>query len=445
VKILLVANGYPPTAYGGVEIYTRTLAQPLHKAGHDVRVFCRESDHDRPDREIISDEIDGIPVTRVVNDFKDISAFQDTYIDAGIRTIFLEHLQAARPDIIHYQHWIALSADLPRASDEVGIPSLATLHDYWALCHRVHLQDWRRRRCPGPRQGGDCYRCVVGSARPRAWLRQFLRWGKRTTIGRFGQQVRRSFFRDSQSVMALTGTRADFDRRYEVFNENLATLRRILTPSNHVKQVFTANGYDTSGFEVLQLGIDALPPLGFSSIFPGSVSLAFIGSVLPAKGLHVLLEALRRVPSQRYTLDVFGRMDADPVYGRRIKKLARRDSRVSLKGPFGVEDKGGIYANIDLLIIPSLVPETFSLVAREALLSGKSVIASRVGALPEIILDKVNGYLFTPGDTDELAGILTELDRQPERLRELDIPGPVPIISKEEHAEALLRNYRELY
>lgn len=245
--------------------------------------------------------------------------------------------------------------------------------------------------------------------------------------------------------MALTGTRADFDRRYEVFNENLATLRRILTPSNHVKQVFTANGYDTSGFEVLQLGIDALPPLGFSSIFPGSVSLAFIGSVLPAKGLHVLLEALRRVPSQRYTLDVFGRMDADPVYGRRIKKLARRDSRVSLKGPFGVEDKGGIYANIDLLIIPSLVPETFSLVAREALLSGKSVIASRVGALPEIILDKVNGYLFTPGDTDELAGILTELDRQPERLRELDIPGPVPIISKEEHAEALLRNYRELY
>ena len=72
------------------------------------------------------------------------------------------------------------------------------------------------------------------------------------------------------------------------------------------------------------------------------------------------------------------------------------------------------------------------------------MIASRVGALPEIILDGVNGYLFSPGDAHELAGVLTDLDRDPERLQNLDIPGPVPIISKEEHAEVLLRIYQEL-
>jgi glycosyltransferase involved in cell wall biosynthesis len=444
VRILLVANGYPPTAYGGVETYTHSLAQTLHAADHDVRVFCRESDQNRPDREIITDEVAGIPVTRVVNDFKNIRTFRETYVDDGIRTIFLDQLQANRPDIIHYQHWIALSADLPRAAEDLAVPCLATLHDYWALCHRVHLQDWRRKRCPGPRQGGDCYRCVVGSARPRAWLRQFLRWGKRTTIGRFGQRVRRSVFRDAQSVMALTGTRADFDLRYHVFSENLSMMDHILTPSNYVGKIFEANGYDTSSFTVLPLGVDELMVSGQTTGFPNPIRLAYIGSVLPGKGLHVLLEALRHVRSQRFVLEVLGRMDADPVYGRRITKLARRDSRVNLKGPFSVENKGEIYANIDLLIIPSVVPETFSLVAREALLNGTPVIASRVGALPEIILDGVNGYLFTPGDANELAGILNELDRQPERLRELDIPGPVPIISKEEHAEALLRIYQEL-
>jgi glycosyltransferase involved in cell wall biosynthesis len=144
VRILLVANGYPPTAYGGVETYTHSLAQTLHAAAHDVRVFCRESDQNRPDREIITDEVAGISVTRVVNDFKNISTFRDTYVDDGIRTIFLDQLQADRPDIIHYQHWIALSADLPRAAEDLAVPGLATLHDYWALCHRVHLQDWRR-------------------------------------------------------------------------------------------------------------------------------------------------------------------------------------------------------------------------------------------------------------------------------------------------------------
>jgi len=444
VRILLVANGYPPTAYGGVENYTHSLSQTLHKAGHDVCVFCRESDQDRPDREIITDEVDGIPVTRVVNDFKEIDAFRDTYVDAGIRTIFAEHIHTLQPDIIHFQHWIALSADLPATVSRLSVPTLATLHDYWALCHRVHLQDWKRRRCPGPKQGGDCYRCVVGSARPRAWLRQFLRWGKRTTIGRFGQRVRRSVFRDAQSVMVLTGTRTDFDLRYKVFYENLSVMDHILTPSNYVGKIFKANGYNISSFNVLPLGVDDLNVSDPTTGFPNPIRLAYIGSVLPGKGLHVLLEALRQVRSQRFVLDVLGRMDADPVYGRRITKLARRDSRVNLKGPFSVEDKEEIYANIDLLIIPSVVPETFSLVAREALLNGTPVIASRVGALPEIILDGVNGYLFTPGDADELAGILNELDRQPERLSELDIPGPVPIISKEEHAEALLRIYREL-
>ncbi len=68
-----------------------------------------------------------------------------------------------------------------------------------------------------------------------------------------------------------------------------------------------------------------------------------------------------------------------------------------------------------------------------------------VSFLHEFVLDGVNGYLFTPGDAGAPTGILKDLDRQPERLRELDIPGPVPIISKEEHAEALLRIYRKLH
>jgi glycosyltransferase involved in cell wall biosynthesis len=256
--------------------------------------------------------------------------------------------------------------------------------------------------------------------------------------------VRRTVFRDAQSVMALTGTRADFDQRFQVFFENLSVMDYLLTPSNFVGEIFKVNGYNVANFDVLPLGVDELKVSGLTTGFPNPIRLAYIGSVLPGKGLHVLLKALSQVHSLRFALDVHGRMDADPVYGRRIKKLVRRDSRVSLKGPFGVEDKEEVYANIDLLIIPSIVPESFSLVAREALLSGTPVIASRVGALPEIILDKVNGYLFTPGDTDELAGILTELDRQPERLRELDIPGPVPIISKDEHAEALVRIYQDM-
>jgi glycosyltransferase involved in cell wall biosynthesis len=53
MNILIVANGFPPTAYGGVEVYTYDLARNLNKRGHRVSVFCRESNANLVDYDII--------------------------------------------------------------------------------------------------------------------------------------------------------------------------------------------------------------------------------------------------------------------------------------------------------------------------------------------------------------------------------------------------------
>ena len=67
-------------------------------------------------------------------------------------------------------------------------------------------------------------------------------------------------------------------------------------------------------------------------------------------------------------------------------------------------------ADVDAVVVPSLVWETYSIVAREAMSLGIPVIASRIGALPEAIRDGENGLLFTPGSAQELAAILQMLD-----------------------------------
>ncbi len=193
MRILLVTNGYPPTAFGGVEVYTRDVATALAAQGHQVAVFCRDSDPDAADYTISEDVVDGVPVTRVVNDFKTIESFDQTYRDEHIDAIFDDLLRREKPDVVHFNHLIALSLGLPSVASSHGIPHLTTLHDYWDICHRVRLQDWRERRCPGPIQGGDCYRCVVASARWIVLRRSVFRFGKsllstsaRRQIGRAG-------------------------------------------------------------------------------------------------------------------------------------------------------------------------------------------------------------------------------------------------------------------
>ncbi len=67
--------------------------------------------------------------------------------------------------------------------------------------------------------------------------------------------------------------------------------------------------------------------------------------------------------------------------------------------------------------MPSIVPETFSIVAREAFACGLPVIASNIGALPEAIRDGEDGWLFEPGDANQLAELLSRFDRDRDLLR----------------------------
>ena len=55
-----------------------------------------------------------------------------------------------------------------------------------------------------------------------------------------------------------------------------------------------------------------------------------------------------------------------------------------------------------MLVVPSIWPENSPLVIHEAFLAGVPVVASRIGGIPELVQDGVNGLLFEPGDADDL-------------------------------------------
>jgi len=72
---------------------------------------------------------------------------------------------------------------------------------------------------------------------------------------------------------------------------------------------------------------------------------------------------------------------------------------------------------IDIAVVPSTVPESFGLVALEAMLSKKAVIASNEGGLKEIIKDRKTGVLFTPNDANALASSMSFLLKNKEKVK----------------------------
>lgn len=444
MKLLIVANGFPPTAYGGVEVYTHDLATQLLEDDHQILIFCRESDFSLNDYTMRIDEVDGIRVVRVVNDFKTINSFGDTFTDPKIDKYFAKMLYDFQPEIIHFNHLIALSANLPTIASEQGIPSLITLHDYWNFCHRVHLLNWRHERCPGPIQGGNCFRCVVKPEKRKIWIKNIRKLGKRILPFRIRRGMRSHLISDPGRIIALNAHPEDFNVRINLFRENLSKCKRIITPSSYVRDLYYANGFEALDIEVISLGVHkpvvALSPSLNSSV----IRIGCIGALIPSKGIHVLVEAFRQVKAENLRLKIYGRQDPDPKYANKIQRIANADSRINLEGPFMPDARNQVYERIDLLVIPSLVHETFSLVAREAISSRIPVVASKVGALPEVVIPGENGFLVPAGDVSALSSILRKIAEKQEILDQFSFKSSDSIESVNKHIDKLIEIYVEV-
>jgi glycosyltransferase involved in cell wall biosynthesis len=84
---------------------------------------------------------------------------------------------------------------------------------------------------------------------------------------------------------------------------------------------------------------------------------------------------------------------------------------------------GSVYEASDVVVVPSIEPEPFGLVAAEAMAAGLPVIASRIGGLPEIVDDHRTGLLVDPGDADSLLAAMRKLSASSSRRAEMGRQG----------------------
>lgn len=447
MRVLIVAHGFPPHGRGGAELYAESCALQLAGLGDEVSVLTREAVESAPEYRVRDERRSPLRVRWINNTFRSARRFEDTYDNPVIQRLAADFIEETRPDVAHVHHLTCLST---RVLDELaarGIPTVLTLHDYWMLCHRGQLFDRDLQVCRGPFPDG-CDQCVgiEASAPPAIFTAaRFLRGPLRRAglLQRMSDPHRHA----SQMPGSRRASREASRIRLAHMRERWHAVDVALAPSHHVRQRFVDAGCPAERIRVSEYGVDeALRGVPRQSRGDGSpLHIGYLGSLMVSKAPHVLLDAVERLPAGAADVHVYGApapYHGDDSYGR---ALASRPAgpAVHWHGQIGRSELPRVLANLDVLVFPSVWEEASGIGAREALMAGVPVIASRIGGIPELVEDGRNGLLVPPGDSDALAAALWRLIDEPDLLPRLRA-GITPPRTLRDDVDATRRLYEEV-
>ncbi len=354
---------------GGVETYLGEVVPEFLRAGHEVGFFC-ETDTPR-DREPIF-LLDSVPIWSVEA--------------MGLRAA-VDGLREWKPDIV-YAH------KLHRPSVEARVLGLATsvffAHDYYGAC----ISGLKTFKFPRPM---PCHR-------------------------RFGPACLALYFpRRCGGRSPLTMLRL-----YVLQSRRLAALRRydaLVTHSEHMRREYLRLGFHPDRVHNFTYTVPASETrpgagsgLGARALRPRAPwRLLFLGRMDPLKGGHYLIEALRLVASGLRS-QIQMTFAGDGPSRRSWEKLARRvlsghpTVRVEFPGWIPAARRSALFAETDLLVMPSLWPEPFGRSGPEAGQEGIPSVAYGVGGITEWLEDGVNGFV-APGNPPTPEGLAEALRR----------------------------------
>lgn len=345
--------------WGGEDEATEQELQLLKRHNHQVRLYCRHND-----------EIKAFSALR-----KGLLFFEPTWSLRSYREI--KHvIREFKPEIAHFQNFFPLvSPSAYYACAESGVPVVQTLHDYRLLCPIgwfvrsgevceacLAYSLWR----------GVLYGCYHGSRIQTASIALML------TIHR----LLKTWLRKVDVYIALT----EFSRRK-----------------------FIEGGLPESKIFVRPNFLDKDPGLGE----PVREEYAlFVGRLSPEKGLVTLLEAWRNQP------DLPLRIVGDGPLRPWIEEYIGQNElgQIELVGFVPLQRVLQYLQKALFLVMPSVWYETFGRTIIEAYATGTPVIASRLGAMVDLVEEGETGLLFNPGEPGDLAARVQYALEHPEEM-----------------------------
>ncbi len=186
--------------------------------------------------------------------------------------------------------------------------------------------------------------------------------------------------------------------------------KAVIVPSAYLKSQCIVNGMDERQVVVIPnysrfAGIKATAK---NSNQP--CRILFTGRLIPEKGILKLIDAFYRIGGESWTAEIIG---DGPLLDEAKQQvhLYRLQNRVQFTGELNADELQTAYASCSLLVMPSLIPESFGLAGIEAMSFARPVVAFNAGGISQWLIDNVNGLMVEHGDVDALAEALRTLIR----------------------------------
>lgn len=351
-RVLLIHNFYRQA--GGEDVVVASEESLLRSKGHDVRLYTRRNE----------------PLRGAALAAQGLAATWNHAVYRELKRLIRDW----RPDLLHVHNTFPLiSPAVYYAAAAASVPVVQTLHNYRLLCVNAELH----------RDGGPCEVCV----------------GRRLQLPGILHACYRGSRLGSSAVALMNGVH-----------------RALGTWSRHVDlhvalSEFARRRYVAGGLPAERVVVKpnfVHPDPGRSP--GGGGFVLFAGRLAEEKGLGTLLAAWRRLGSGT-RLRILG----DGPLAEQVRRAARRPGIEWL----GWQPRERVLEQMklaDLLVVPSTWYEGCPMVVLEAQAIGLPVLASELGGLSSLIEDGRNGFLFRPGDAEDLAARLDGLLSEPRLL-----------------------------
>jgi glycosyltransferase involved in cell wall biosynthesis len=288
-------------------------------------------------------------------------------------------LRRFRPDVVHIHNTFpVVSPSILYACRDERVPVVVTLHNYKLLCASGDFF----------RDGEVCHDCAGGNPAP-ALVHRCYRGSAVATV---------------PTVVAARVHRRAWRKLVAAYIFISESQRRLLA----------AMDFDPDRIFVKP----NLVPYDGSHGRPRDRQVAYVGRLDQAKGVPLLQRAWDRYRENagddalRLVIAGGGPLDDE------VRRWAAGRPSVDLAGHLPKQDCSDLIARSRAVLLPSQWEETFGLVVVEAMAAGVAPVAAAHGSFPELVTDGVDGALFQPGDPDDLAKVLLDVDGNPDRYED---------------------------
>lgn len=400
---LLFLNNYHYLRGGSERVFFNEMGL-LKEHGHKVNAFARSHTRDVA-AEYSSYFPEDIQTESINLSLEAVKTLKEIIYSKDAKQSLNELLSHFQPDIAHAHNiYGRLTSSVLDLLYERNIPTLLTLHDYKLICPSYKLL-CNSRICE------DC------------------------KGGNFYMAVRNKCHKDSFAASAIYAFESYFNQLFQKFKRNV---RFFIAPSLFLKNKLIDFGWPGKKIEYIPnyLVLSEFEP----KYAPGKYFL-YLGRLSAEKGVSTLIKAFMKIKSDKVNLWIVGE---GPVRNQ-LEEIASADSRIRFTGYLSGNKLKQTTSDALAVIVPSEWYENASISILESFAFGKPVVGSRIGGIPEMVEEGLNGYLFEPGNVDDLKDKLELMLSKPNKDIEQMGKAARDKVEREYNAELHYERLMEVY